>query len=54
MRQGELRKLKTELKTEKQDHIKTSQELKEVKMLHETLKTEDQELSKIIQQQRGK
>jgi len=50
---SEVRKLKTELEKEKQDHIKTSQELKELKMLHETLKLENQELAKIIQQQRG-
>ena len=47
-------KLKTELEKEKQDHIKISQEeFKELKMLHETLKPENQELAKIIQQQRG-
>ena len=50
---AEFLKLKTELGKEKQDHIKTSQELKEPKMLHETLKPENQELAKIIQQQRG-
>ena len=50
---GEVRKLKTELEKEKQDHKKTLKELKELKMLHETLKTENQELPKTIQQQRG-
>jgi len=50
---AEVLKLKTELEKEKQDHIKTSQELKELKMLYETLKPENQELAKIIQQQRG-
>ena len=50
---GELRKLKTELEAEQQYHMKTSPELKELKMPYETLKTEYQELPKIIQQQRG-
>ena len=50
---GEFRMLKTELEAEKQDHMKTLLELKELKMLHETLKSKNQELAKIIQQQRG-
>ena len=42
----EIRKLKTEWDAERQNYIKTSQELEE-------LKTENQELAEIIQQQRG-
>ena len=49
---SEIRKLETELAKEEQD-LKTSEELKELKLLHETLKPENQELTKIIQQQRG-
>ena len=49
----EIRGSKTEAEGEKQHHRKNSPELKELKRLYETLKTENQELSQIIQRQRG-
>ena len=49
--------MKTELEAEKQDHLKTSQELIELKNLHEISESETteqiQELNKVIQQLRG-
>ena len=53
IRRRESRKLETKLEEEKQHHIRTSQELKELKMPHETMKIKYQELPKIIQRQRG-
>ncbi|XP_067020543.1 uveal autoantigen with coiled-coil domains and ankyrin repeats-like isoform X4 [Acropora muricata] len=51
---GEIRDLETKLEAEKQDHGKTSQELEELKSLHETFKTETsqqiQKLAEIVQQ----
>jgi len=49
--------LKTKLEAEKQDHLKTSQELEELKSLHETFKTETsqqtQKLAEIVQHLTG-
>ena len=49
--------METKLEAEKQDHGKTSQELEELKSLHETFKTETsqqiQKLAEIVQQLTG-
>ena len=50
---GEIRQLETELEAEKQDHIKTSQELKELKSHHEISKTQTSELADLVQKLTG-
>ena len=50
---GEIRQLKTELEAEKQDHINTSQELKELKSHHEISKTRTSKLADLVQQLTG-
>mgnify|MGYP000002373384 CR=1 FL=1 len=50
---GEIRQLKTELEAEKQDHINTSQELKELKSHHEISKTRISKLADLVQQLTG-
>ena len=45
--------MKTELEAERQDHIKISQELEELKSHHENSKTKSSELADLVQQLTG-
>lgn len=52
-RRIEIEKLKMELKAEKQDHMKTSQELTELKMFKTETSEQIQKLTDLIQQLTG-